>query len=141
MDLANHRAWNVARVGARLCRTTRFRCAGLSEALLEAVVDQQIYGTLDHDSQVSIGHLMTQQILELRQLAMQTFPRCELHLVPTGTQWRGRASPSRRFQCERRSARIAVAIYTGCCVQRVARAYCRRRDRSFEGERRLVRFD
>src|SRR3954452_24869178 len=141
MVLANHGAWNIARVGARLRRTTRFRCAALSEALLEAVVDQQIYGTLDHDSQVSIRHLMTQQILELRQLAVQNLPRCELHLVPTGTQWRGRASASRRFQCERRSARIAVAIYTGCCVQRVARAHWRRPNRSFEGKRRLLRFD
>jgi hypothetical protein len=58
----------------------------LSEALLHRVVEQQIHRTLDDDRQVSIRHLMTQQVLQLSQLVMQPLPRRELQLVPARTQ-------------------------------------------------------
>ena len=71
---------------------------------------RQIHRTLDDDSQVTIRHLMTQQILELRQLVMQPLPSRKLQLVPARTKRFGRAALPRRVQRKGRSVRLTGKI-------------------------------
>jgi hypothetical protein len=71
------------------------------------VIDQQIHGALDEHRQLSIRHLVTQQILELTELVVQSLSGGELDFVPTRTERCGRATQPRCFQHERRVIRFA----------------------------------
>jgi hypothetical protein len=86
------------------------------------VIEQQIHGTLDEHRQVSIRHLMTQQILELSQLIVRRLSGGELHFVATGTERCRRAARPRRFQRER-TIRLAIR---GQCVRRLSHVERRR---------------
>jgi hypothetical protein len=107
VHLANHRARDVARVqlAPQLPMSDRARllgCSGLSEPLLHGFVDQQIHRELHDARQVTVRHLMTQQLSELFQLVMQRLSSCKLDFVPTRAQRRRRGALPWRFQRERR---------------------------------------
>src|SRR3954447_11559958 len=93
VHLANHGAWDVARLELasthpEIVRARLPRCSNLSEAPLQGFVDQQVYGPLHDRGQVPVRHLVTQQVLELLQLVMQSLARCELEFVSTGPERR-----------------------------------------------------
>jgi hypothetical protein len=92
--------------------------ACLREAPLHALIDQQIHGTLDEDRQVSIRHLMTQQVFQLSELVVQSLSGGELHLIPTQPERYGRATRPRRFHRETRPIVCASAAQH---VRRLAR--------------------
>ena len=118
VHLTPDRSWDVASVHLVRRLDRPLGCAGLSEALLQRVFDQAIHRTFDDHSQVSVWHLMTQQVLELLQLVMQRLSRRELQLVPARTERFRRGSVRRRFQREGCLAGLARSDQLRLCDRR-----------------------